>query len=59
MKFKDIINLLDTNTYIINYGNVVEIKAEEKNSYRELKKFYEWDVVAITPRDNAIEITLK
>ena len=60
MKLKDIIKFIKADTYVIKYCNLTEeIRATEAGSFRALRKYDEWEVVEITPINNAIEITLK
>lgn len=60
MKLKDIINLINTDSYIICYNDLVEeIRDTDQGSFRAIRKYYELEVDKITPLNNAIEITLK
>ena len=64
MKLKEIIWLLSTDLFYITVGEkgvdeTVCIEATAKNSYRELKKYFEHEVAEIIPDSGCVEIILK
>ena len=64
MKLKEIIWLLSTDAFYITVGKkgideTVYIEATAKNSYRELKAYFDYEVEQIIPYEGMVEIILK
>ena len=60
MKLKDIIRLIDTDEFLIVYGDLVEeIRSYESGSFKAIRKYYDLTVDIIIPLHNSVEIRLK